>query len=81
MKERRTGLLCVPTLIRFLVWEPAWTLCPCRAVSEYGMNHLGLQRIFLRTNPDNKRAIRVYEKSGFREFDRTDDHVYMEILR
>ena len=51
------------------------------ALTEYEMNQLGLQRIFLRTNPDNKRAIRVYEKSGFREFDRTDDHVYMEILR
>ena len=34
MKEWRTALLCVPTLIRFLVWEPAWTLCPCRAVSD-----------------------------------------------
>ena len=51
------------------------------AFTEYGMKHLGLQRIFLRTNPNNKRAIRVYENSGFREFDRTDDHVYMEIFR
>ena len=51
------------------------------ALTEYGMSQLGLQRIFLRTDPNNKRAIHVYEKSGFREFDRTDDHVYMEILR
>lgn len=32
-------------------------------------------------NPDNKRAIHVYEKSGFREYKRTDENVYMENLR
>ena len=51
------------------------------ALTEYGMNQLGLQRIFLRTNPDNGRAIHVYEKSGFRVFDQTDEHIYMEKLR
>ena len=51
------------------------------AFTEYVMNQLGLQRVFLRTNPNNRRAIHVYEKSGFREFDRTDDHVYMEKYR
>ena len=48
------------------------------AFTEYVMNQLGLQRVFLRTNPDNKRAIHVYEKSGFCEYKRTDEHVYME---
>ena len=51
------------------------------ALTEYGMERLRLNRIFLRTNPDNARAIRVYEKCGFREYDRTAGHVYMEIMR
>ena len=48
------------------------------ALTDYGMHRLGLKRIFLRTNPANARAIRVYEKCGFREYDRTEDHVFME---
>ena len=51
------------------------------ALTAYGMDRLGLKRIFLRTNPDNARAIRVYEKCGFRAFDRSDEHIYMEITR
>ncbi len=51
------------------------------ALTEFGMERLRLNRIFLRTNPDNARAIRVYEKCGFREYDRTAGHVYMEIMR
>jgi diamine N-acetyltransferase len=47
---------------------------------QYGFHHYGLKRIFLRTRPHNVRAIRVYEKCGFREYNRTEDHVYMEIL-
>ena len=47
----------------------------------YGMNRLGMNRIRLRANPDNARAIHVYQKCGFREYRRTDDHVYMEIYR
>ena len=47
----------------------------------YGFDHFGLKRIFLRTNPGNARAIHVYEKCGFREYDRTNDHVCMEISR
>ena len=47
----------------------------------YGMNQLGMNRIHLRTHPGNARAIHVYEKCGFREYARNDDHVYMEILR
>ena len=51
------------------------------ALTEYGMEGLGLRRIFLRTKPDNARAIRVYTKCGFREYRRTAEHVYMEITR
>ena len=52
-----------------------------RAMTSYGLNNLGLDRIVLRTNTDNARAIHVYEKCGFREFRRTEDHVYMETTR
>ena len=48
-----------------------------RALVNYGLDTLGLERIFLRTNPDNARAIHVYEKCGFREYDRTEEHVSM----
>ena len=51
------------------------------ALAAYGFERLGLERIFLRTNPENLRAIRVYEKCGFREYDRTDEHVFMELTR
>ena len=52
-----------------------------RAMVEYGMDTLGLDRVFLKVFPDNARAIRVYEKCGFREYDRTDEKVFMEIIR
>ena len=48
------------------------------ALTRYGLDQLGLSRIFLRTNPANSRAIHVYEKCGFREYDRSDEHVFME---
>lgn len=51
------------------------------AVTEYGARQLGLKRVFLRASPQNSRAIHVYEKCGFREYDRADDHVYMEWTR
>ena len=51
------------------------------AFIEYGMYHMGLKRIVLRVRPYNERAIRVYEKCGFREYGRDDDHVHMELLR
>ena len=51
------------------------------ALTDYGMNQLGLKRVFLRTDPRNARAIRVYQKCGFKEYDRRDDHVYMELSR
>ena len=51
------------------------------AVTEYGVRQLGLKRVFLRTDPENSRAIHVYQKCGFIEYDRNDEHVYMELLR
>ncbi len=50
------------------------------ALTDYGMNQLKLKRIFLRTNPANTRALHVYEKCGFREYLRTDSHVFMEFI-
>ena len=52
-----------------------------RAMVDYGMGTLRLRRIFLKVFPDNARAIRVYEKCGFCEYDRTEDDVFMEIKR
>lgn len=50
-----------------------------RAIIAYGARRLGLRRIFLKVYPDNARAIRVYEKCGFREYYRTASDVFMEI--
>ena len=50
-----------------------------KALTEYGFDQLGLKRIFLRTNPRNARAIRVYEKCGFKEYKRDEKHIHMEI--
>lgn len=52
-----------------------------RAVTDYAFAQLGLKRVFLKVYPDNARAIRVYEKCGFREYDRTEEDVFMEIRR
>ena len=49
-----------------------------KALTRYGLKEMGLRRIFLRTNPSNLRAIHVYEKCGYAEFDRTEEHVWME---
>ena len=49
------------------------------ALVGYGFHTLGLKRVFLRTNPDNARAIHVYRKCGVREYARTDQHICMEI--
>ena len=50
------------------------------AVLEYGRERLGLRRVWLRTKPDNARAIHVYEKCGFREYDRSEERVFMEVF-
>ncbi len=51
------------------------------AMVRYGMEVLGLSRIFLKVFPDNARAIHVYEKCGFRAYDRTEKDVFMEITQ
>lgn len=51
------------------------------AMVRYGMEILGLHRIFLKVFPDNARAIHVYEKCGFRAYDRTEKDVFMEITQ
>ena len=48
---------------------------------EYGFGELGLRRIYLAVYADNLRAIHVYEKCGFREYDRNDVDVFMETVR
>ncbi len=50
------------------------------AYIEHETKRLGLTRIFLKAYPDNARAIHVYELCGFREYDRTEEDVFMEIL-
>ena len=52
-----------------------------KAITEYGFNELGLNRICLRAYPHNTRAIHVYEKCGFREYGRTEKDVCMELFR
>ncbi len=51
------------------------------AMVRYGMDALGLRHVFLKVFPDNARAIHVYEKCGFREYDRTEDDVFMKITK
>ena len=46
---------------------------------QYGFNVLGLSRIYLGVYADNPRAIHVYESCGFKEYDRKDVDVFMEI--
>ena len=51
------------------------------AMVAYGFEQLGLKSICLKANPENTRALHVYEKCGFCEIDRTDDHVLMEVFQ
>ena len=48
------------------------------AILAYGFDTLGLKKITLKVNPENARAIHVYNKCGFREYDRTYEHIFME---
>ena len=50
-----------------------------RAIAAYGKQQLGLQRIILKVYPFNERAIHVYEKCGFKEYDRTETDIFMEL--
>ena len=48
---------------------------------EYGFNELNLKRIYLEVYANNPRAIHIYENCGFKEYDRTDVDVFMEIIK
>ncbi len=48
---------------------------------EYGFNELGLTRIYLGVYVNNPRAMHVYENCGFKEYDRDDIDVFMEITK
>ena len=48
---------------------------------EYGFNELGLTRIYLSVYANNPRAIRVYEECGFKEYERDDVDIFMEITK
>ena len=48
---------------------------------EYGFNELGLNRIYLGVYVNNPRAIHVYENCGFKEYERDDVDVFMEITK
>ena len=52
-----------------------------RRLLEYGFQALGLRRISLKAFAFNSRAIHVYEKCGFRVYERTAEDVYMELVR
>lgn len=51
------------------------------ALTRYAFEQLGLWRVWLRTHPENARAIRVYQKCGFMQFRKTDTHIFMEYLK
>ena len=50
----------------------------CKMICEYGFRKLGLHKIFLRVLESNTRAIRSYEKSGFRREALLIDDVFIE---
>ena len=52
-----------------------------RRMLQYGFHTLGLDRVFLKVYPDNSRAIHVYEKCRFSEYDRTEEDIFMEIRK
>lgn len=48
---------------------------------DYGFNDLGLRRIYLEVYVDNPRAVHVYEQCGFKEYDRNEVDVFMELIK
>ena len=52
-----------------------------RTMLEYGFHTLGLNKVFLKVYPENKRAIHVYEKCGFVKYNCTEEDIFMEILK
>ena len=51
-----------------------------KALLSYGARRYALTKVVLRARPWNPRALRVYEKCGFIEYDRTANDVFMEIV-
>lgn len=50
-----------------------------QAMCGYCMDRCGLNRIFLKVFPWNTRAVHVYQKAGFREYERSEKDIFMEI--
>lgn len=50
-----------------------------KALLSYGVMRYALTKVVLRARPWNPRALRVYLKCGFTEYDRTENDVFMEI--
>lgn len=50
-----------------------------KALLSYGVKRYALTKVVLRARPWNPRALRVYQKCGFTEYDRTENDVFMEI--
>lgn len=50
-------------------------------MTDYGFKDLGFERITLVVFANNPRAYHVYEKCGFKEYDRNDVDVFMEIRK
>ncbi|HTR55143.1 MAG TPA: GNAT family protein [Kofleriaceae bacterium] len=50
----------------------------CSALVEYGFHQLGLNRIWLRVAANHDRAIRLYEKLGFKAEGRLRDAMYLQ---
>jgi len=48
-------------------WDKGYGAEAIRLMLEYGFERLGLHRIYLRVYANNPRAIRCYEKAGFRQ--------------
>jgi len=49
------------------------------AILEYGFRQMHLKRLFANVYKENEKAIRLYQKYGFREINRDDELIYMEI--
>ena len=72
------------------LWGQGYGPAATRLICQYGAFHLGLYNIMLKVFAFNERAIRAYQKVGFREIGRRSgavrlgqerfDDVYMELL-
>ena len=58
------------------VWDQGYGTEATRLMLSHGFDQLGLHRIMLRVFPFNDRAMRVYEKLGFREEGRLRESFY-----